>query len=137
MTQTTPLQLPSPRDQSLARETLAQLAGGRAPELRLTDLPQSVRALVQQLLSEVAQGHAVQLVPVHAELGTQDAADLLGVSRPHLVKLLDEGQLPSWKVGSHRRLRLQDLLAYRDMRDAARQQAMQALADLDQELDLL
>jgi len=83
--------------------------------------------LLQTILDEVAQGHAVQLVPLHAELRTQEAADLLGVSRPHLVKLLEEGAVPHWKVGTQRRVRLQDVLAYRDQRDAGRQQAMQEL----------
>ena len=78
----------------------------------------------------------MQLVPVYAELRTQEAADLLGVSRPHLVKLLDEGKLASWKVGTHRRVKRQELLAYRDRRDTARQQALQELTDLDQELGL-
>ncbi|GAA4006441.1 hypothetical protein GCM10022631_17330 [Deinococcus rubellus] len=92
---------------------------------------------MQRLLSEIAQGHAVQLLPVEAELRTQEAAELLGISRPHLVKLLDEGQLPSWKVGTHRRIRLDDVLTYREQRMAARLQALQELADLDQALGLL
>ncbi len=106
-------------------------------DLRLQDLPSSVSLLVQRLLSEVAQGHAVQLLPIEADLRTQEAAELLGISRPHLVKLLDEGRLPSWKVGSHRRVRLDDVLTYREERTAARLQALQELADLDQELGLL
>lgn len=93
--------------------------------------------LLQTILDEVAQGHAVQLVLLHAELRTQEAANLLGVSRPHLVKLLEKGAVPHWKVGTQRRVRLQDVRAYRDQRDAGRQQAMQELADLDQELGLL
>ncbi|GGO40723.1 hypothetical protein GCM10008949_50530 [Deinococcus humi] len=92
---------------------------------------------MHSILGEVAKGHAVQVLPVHAELSTQEAADLLGVSRPHLVKLLEEGALPHHKVGTHRRVKLDDVLTYRHQRDQDRRQALQALADLDQELGLL
>ena len=136
MTQTIAIKIPSDQDRLQARNALAHLAQ-EDTQLRLRDLPEDVGRLVHNILSEVAQGHAVQLVPVHAELRTQEAADLLGVSRPHLVKLLDEGKLSSWKVGTHRRVKLEDLLAYRDQRNAERQQALQDLADLDQELGLL
>ena len=135
MTQPIAIQIPSDQDRVQARHALAHLTQDDAG-LRLQDLPEGVGSLVQSLLREVALGHAVQLVPVHAELRTQEAADLLGVSRPHLVKLLDEGKLFSWKAGTHRRVKLQDLLTYRDQRDAERQQALQELADLDQELGL-
>ena len=95
--------------------------------MRLQDLPEGVGCLVQSILSEVALCHAVQRVPVHADLGTQEAADLLGASRPHLVRLIDEGKLISWKVGTHRQVRLQDLLVCRDRRDTEHQQALQEL----------
>lgn len=136
MTQPIAIKIPSDQDRVQARTALAHLAQD-ASGVRFQDLPEGVGRLVQSILNEVAQGHAVQLVPVHAELRTQEAADLLGVSRPHLVKLLDEGQLASWKVGTHRRVRLVDLLDYRDRRDAERQQALQDLTDLDQDLGLL
>lgn len=136
MTQPIAIKLPSDQDRVQARNVLAHLNKDNAG-LRFQDLPEGVGHLVQSILREVAQGHAVQLVPVHAELRTQEAADLLGVSRPHLVKLLDEGKLASWKVGTHRRVKLQDLMTYRDQRNAERQQALQDLADLDQELGLL
>lgn len=132
-----PLQLPSEQASAQARDALTLLIQGNADQLRLQDLPVEVSGLVQAILSEVAQGHAVQIVAVHAELRTQEAADLLGVSRPHLVKLLDEGTIPHWKVGVHRRVRLQDVLDYRERRGKERQQALQQLADLDQELGLL
>lgn len=103
----------------------------------MADLPSGTRRLLETILQEVGQGHAVQVVPVQAELGTQDAAALLGVSRPHLVKLLDDGVLGFWKVGTHRRVRLDDLLAYRARRDVQRRQALQELVDLGQELGLI
>ncbi|CAM4447635.1 excisionase family DNA-binding protein [Deinococcus marmoris] len=131
-----PLPLPNEQDRLHARELLGRLSRGQQDTLRVADLPTGTRSLLETILQEVAQGHAVQVVPVQAELGTQDAADLLGVSRPHLVKLLDDGALASWKVGTHRRVRLDDLLVYRARRDVQRQQALQELADLDQELGL-
>ena len=135
-TQLIAIKLPSDQDRLQARNVLARLAQD-ASGLRLQDLPEGVGCLVQSILSEVALCHAVQRVPVHADLGTQEAADLLGVSRPHLVRLIDEGKLTSWKVGTHRQVKLQDLLVYRDRRDTECQQALQELADLDQELGLL
>lgn len=132
-----PNPLPSEQDRLQARELLGRLSRGQQDTLRAADLPSGTRRPLETILQEVAQGHAVQVVPVQAELGTQDAAALLGVSRPHLVKLLDDGVLASWKVGTHRRVRLDDLLAYRARRDVQRRQALQELADLGQELGLI
>lgn len=99
-------------------------------------LPRQAIELLRNLLTEMAQGNAVTIMPVHAELTTQEAANMLNVSRPHLVKLLEEGRLPFSKVGSHRRIRLQDLMEYKRRRDAESQAALQALADQAQDLDM-
>ena len=99
-------------------------------------LPRDALALLRDILTEMAQGNAVTLVPRHAELTTQEAADLLNVSRPHLIKLLEEGQIPFTRTGTHRRIRYEDLMAYKAERDRQSKEAMEELARQAQELDM-
>ncbi|MCA9527743.1 MAG: helix-turn-helix domain-containing protein [Myxococcales bacterium] len=84
----------------------------------------------------MANGHAVTLLPVRAELTTQQAADLLGVSRPHLVGLLEAGKIAFHRVGTHRRVRAVDVLAWRKQRRAESERLLDELAADAQELDL-
>lgn len=100
------------------------------------ELPTSSLMLLMTILGELAAGNAVQVVPVHAELTTQEAANILNVSRPHMVKLLEDGELPFHKTGRHRRILFADLMKYKDLRDQKSQKAMQELSDLSQELGL-
>jgi excisionase family DNA binding protein len=105
---------------------------GRAIET--LELPASVLALVQTILREMAQGNAVTLTPVHAELTTHQAAAFLNVSRPYLIKLLEAGKIPYRMVGTHRRIKLVDLQEYRAESDAERRRALEELARMTQEL---
>jgi excisionase family DNA binding protein len=115
------------------RVQLQMTSGGKVEELVL---PSSALRLLVSVLAELGQGNAVTLTPIRAELTTQQAADLLNVSRPHLVKLLDEGTMPSRRVGSHRRVQLVDLLAYKRDVEAKRHEALDELAALSQDLDM-
>jgi excisionase family DNA binding protein len=108
----------------------------RAPSGEEIELPHSVFEVLVRVVHEMARGNAVRVLPVHAELTTQQAAELLNVSRPFLVGLLEEGEIPFRKVGSHRRVRLDDLLVYKDRRDRERKIALNELASESQELGL-
>jgi excisionase family DNA binding protein len=141
---------PSEADALLARESSRRLAArkfGRRSSVRIQLLddgreaetvavPTSALRLFLHLLTEMSQGNAVTLIPSHAELTTQQAADLLNVSRPYLVKLLDEGKIPCRTVGKYRRVRFDDLMAYKRKDDEARAKVLDQLTAEAQELGI-
>jgi excisionase family DNA binding protein len=134
----------------LARESAGRLARQLAKangsvQLRVTDpdgtsetvtIPTAAFRLLVTIVAEMASGNAMRLIPHHAELTTQEAAELLNVSRPYLVRLLDEGRIPFHRVGTHRRVLFKDVATYRAEHRRARGAALDELTGLDQELGL-
>lgn len=139
--------VPDRRDADLARVSSRLLAtcigDGPTARLRVIDgdqeiieVPVSALRMLVDILANMAEGNAVSIVPIHAVLTTQEAADFLGVSRPHLVGVLERGELPHHKAGTHRRIYFRDLLAYRTARMGQSQAALDALAEQAQKLGL-
>ncbi len=140
--------LPSEAEAILAKETSLVLASRTQstdplqvrllddPFARTVKLPASVVRMLVHILEEMARGNAVTLIPVHAELTTQEAADMLNISRPSLIQLLDEGKIEYRRVGTHRRVRFEALIAYKRRADAERRAVLAELAAYDQELGL-
>lgn len=140
---------PTQEDSVLAKESgrlLAKLLGKHSQErtVRITaddskesiTIPLSAFRMLSDILNQMAQGNAVTLIPVHAELTTQQAAHLLNVSRPFLIQLLEKNEIPHKKVGTHRRIRYQDLIDYKNRVDTARLATLAELAQQAQELDM-
>ncbi len=111
----------------------AQLVG---PNGEYIALPQAVYEILTEVVTAMAQGLPVAVVPLHLELTTQEAADFLNVSRQYLVRLLDSGAIPFAKVGTHRRIRFGDLQAYRETRDQQRRATLKQLTKDSGELGL-
>lgn len=106
-------------------------------EVKTVTLAPALTASLLEVLRLVSSGRGFRMIPVEAELTTQQAADLLNVSRPFLVKLLEEKEIPFTKTGRHRRVRANDLFAYKEKRDAARSGALGDLAVMDAEDGLI
>lgn len=96
-------------------------------------LPGPVLQLLLDILAEMSRGNAISVLPIHHELSTQDAANLLNVSRPHVVSLLESKQLPFHKVGSHRRILAKDVLEFKQQQAQKRGEALDELTALSQQ----
>ncbi len=130
---------PAPEETAaLARVASAVEAG--AASVRVGDedvpLPRSILEALRVSALELARGNAVFVIPVQAELTTQQAADMLNVSRPHLVSLIESGDLPAKRVGSHRRVLLHDVLDYKQRQDEARRKGLDKLSRVSEELGI-
>lgn len=98
------------------------------------ELPASAIEALRQVVDAMSRGESVTVIPHDKQLTSQEAAEILSVSRPHLIKLLDRGELPCHRVGTHRRIKIEDVLAYRERRDAERRAALAELTRLSEEL---
>jgi excisionase family DNA binding protein len=106
------------------------------PDRKSIPIPESIYKILLQVIGYMSQGKAVSVIPIMQELTTQQAANILGVSRPFLVDLLGRGEIEFHKTGTHRRIYLKDLMAYREKRDQERKRVLaemanQSLADGD------
>ena len=115
------------------KQDSAQLIG---PDGEMLEIPEPIYAVLRQAIPLLVSGDAVALIPVHAELTTQQAADLLNVSRPFLIKLLEEGVIPFSRTGTHRRIHFADLMAYKSQRDSTRREKLSQLTQMSQRLGL-
>lgn len=138
-----PLSAPPSEQGSLEalRELVHRAAGSERPVCLSVEgddaslkLPREVSSLLERVLDVMACGDSVSVVSVPKELTTQQAADMLNVSRQYLVRLLDEGLIPFRRLGSHRRIGVEDVLAYKRDRDAKRRQALRDLTHLTEEM---
>jgi excisionase family DNA binding protein len=100
------------------------------------ELPRAAVGLLVRILTEMAEGNAITLIPIHAELTTQQAASIMGVSRPFLVQQMEAGKIPFRKIGTHRRIRYQDLTAYKRQINGDREKVLNELAAQAQELNM-
>ena len=137
--------LPTEDERNLARQSSEKLARFRKPRnvsVRVEDgkelipIPLSAFKILSNILAEMARGNAVTYIPIHAELTTQQAANLLNISRPFLIKLLKSGKIAFHLVGSHRRIKFKDLMSYKQKIDGERRKAFREITAESQDLGL-
>jgi len=139
---------PTKEEQRTALESYSALAASLDqlrtdfPEIEIEETKEKIRIPISALkflariLKEISQGNPVSIVPIATEITTQAAAELLGCSRPHIVKLLESGKIPFNKVGKHRRIRYEDLVAYKKEMKALQRKKIQELMGLDEDSGL-
>jgi excisionase family DNA binding protein len=138
--------VPSEHDVEAACQALTQLDAAKASGENFVmstsngglqfELSEGAFSLLVKILSEMAKGNGIMVVPIHAELTTQQAADFLNVSRPFLIGLLERGEIGFRTVGRHRRIRLEDIMNYKKQIEERRLQALDDLAAQAQELNM-
>jgi len=141
--------IPSKKDTSLAAQSSRILASHvkstRNPSIQIlidgrskesVTLPATALRLLVDILVQMAEGNAVSIIPIRAELTTQEAAELLNVSRPYMVSLVESGEIPYRKVGTHRRILAKDALAYKAKIDEARLKMLAELSEQAQKLKM-
>jgi len=148
MTVVEQIRKPSKLDQKIASESYNALASVMAqlnseqPEIEIEEtsekikIPLSALKLLGDILKAMGQGKLVSLVPIATEVTTQAAAEILGCSRPHLVKLLEDGRISFTKVGKHRRIKFDDILRYRKQMKEEQKQNIIDIMNLDEETGL-
>jgi len=136
--------VPTKKDTLIAEESTAAvsayLKSNKHPVIRFDNkviaLPKSALKVLVSALNFIAHGNAVTLMATHTELSTQEAADLLKVSRPYLVKLLEHGKIPHHKIGKHRRVLAEDILKYKSSVDNVRLKTLEKLTEEAQNLNM-
>jgi excisionase family DNA binding protein len=138
--------LPLPEEAEASQKALKALtSNGGSPKIKVSNstgikrpvsLPASAARVLLEVLNQMSKGNAVMLLPVRKELSTHEAADILNVSRTFLIRLLEQKAIPYRMVGSHRRLSLKDVLAYRKMSERRQQKALDSLVKESEDLEL-
>lgn len=139
---------PSKEEQSAAMESYRALAAAvreikdQSPEIEIEEtqdklrIPLKALKLLSKILKAMGEGKPISIVPIVAEMTTQSAAEFLGCSRPHLVKLLEEGKIPFTKIGKHRRIKFEDVAAYKNKMKEEQKRSLIQMMKTDEELGL-
>lgn len=139
---------PTKEEQRAARESYEALASSieqlhsENPEIEIEETEEKIRIPISALkflakiLKEISRGNPISIVPIATEITTQAAAEFLGCSRPHLVRLLEEGKIPFTKVGKHRRIKYEDIIKFKQEMKSKQRNKIQELMKLDEESGL-
>lgn len=143
--------LPTPEEAAMAKVSCRELAAyldlGRGKPQKLTvsddrgdthtiEIPSSALRFFIDVLTQLGEGNSVSLIPIHAEMTTQEGADILGISRPTFIRLLDDNVIPYHRVGNRRKVKYQDVHEYKQKIDEERLKVLAELSELDQELGM-
>ncbi|MEA1887045.1 MAG: helix-turn-helix domain-containing protein [Bacteroidota bacterium] len=139
---------PTKEEQRAAQESYSVFAASierlcsKNPEIEIEETEEKIRIpinalrLLAKILKEISKGNPISIVPIATEVTTQAGAEFLGCSRPHLVKLLEEGKIPYTKVGKHRRIKYEDIVKYKRDVKAKQRNKIQELMELDEKSGL-